>query len=228
MGRLRDRWPASPPCPRGRSTIPMSWRSGPSKPRAVTPSSNTRSELAGSGRPARGDRPSLLGRDVNPRERVYVALGSNEGRPDRLSRARPRGDRQDSPDHRARRLLGRGDRARRPAAQGRYLNQMVLVETSLDPGRFLKVLHKIEDDERPGARRALGAEDPRSRHRAVRNPAAARSRHSSSRTPNSPIANGGSGRSRNWMSWFLSRRMTASPGRRRSAAPKYATWNPHA
>jgi 2-amino-4-hydroxy-6-hydroxymethyldihydropteridine diphosphokinase len=33
-----------------------------------------------------------------------------------------------------------------PPDQERYLNQMVLVETSLDPGRFLKLLHKIEDE----------------------------------------------------------------------------------
>ena len=83
---------------------------------------------------------------MNPRERVYVALGSNLG--DRAA------------------LLGRGREALAkipltrllavssieetdpvgPPGQGRYLNQMALLETTLDPGRFLKALHRIEDE----------------------------------------------------------------------------------
>ncbi len=83
---------------------------------------------------------------MNPRERVYVALGSNVGaREEYLANARAALARlplstvlaastiEETPP------LG-------PEGQGPYLNQMVLVETALDPGRFLKALHKIEDE----------------------------------------------------------------------------------
>jgi 2-amino-4-hydroxy-6-hydroxymethyldihydropteridine diphosphokinase len=83
---------------------------------------------------------------MNPRERVYVALGSNEGdRDGYLARAREALARIPLTT-----LLGVSSVEETepvgPAGQGRYLNQMVLVETSLDPGRFLKLLHKIEDE----------------------------------------------------------------------------------
>lgn len=83
---------------------------------------------------------------MNPRERVYIALGSNLGDRERhLARAREAlaklplttllavsGIEETAP-------LG-------PEGQGPYLNQMVLAETALDPGRFLKQLHRIEDE----------------------------------------------------------------------------------
>lgn len=83
---------------------------------------------------------------MNPRERVYVALGSNLGdRAAYLDRARVALGKlplttvvavstvEETPP------LG-------PPGQGAFLNQMVLVETSLDPTRFLAQLHKIEND----------------------------------------------------------------------------------
>ncbi len=95
---------------------------------------------------------------MNPRERIYVALGSNLG--DRAAYLM-----------RAREALGKlplttilavssieETEPLGPPGQDPYLNQMALLETSLDPGRFLKLLHKIEDDngrvreERWGAR----------------------------------------------------------------------------
>jgi len=95
---------------------------------------------------------------MNPRERVYVALGSNLGaRGQYLERARAALGKlplttmlaasaiEETPP------LG-------PDGQGPYLNQMVLLETALDPGRFLKLLRGIEDEngrvraERWGAR----------------------------------------------------------------------------
>lgn len=83
---------------------------------------------------------------MNPRERVYVAIGSNLGdREAMLGRAREG--------------LGRIPLTRilavssieetepvGPEGQGRYLNQMVLLDTTLDPGRFLKALQKLEDE----------------------------------------------------------------------------------
>jgi 2-amino-4-hydroxy-6-hydroxymethyldihydropteridine diphosphokinase len=83
---------------------------------------------------------------MNPRERVYVALGSNEGdRDGYLARAREALARIPLTT-----VLGVSSVEETepvgPEGQGRYLNQMVLVETSLDPGRFLKLLHKIEDE----------------------------------------------------------------------------------
>jgi 2-amino-4-hydroxy-6-hydroxymethyldihydropteridine diphosphokinase len=83
---------------------------------------------------------------MNPRERVYVALGSNLG--DRAAYL-----------EKARAAMGKlplttiiaASRVEEtepvgPAGQGKYLNQMLLVETSLDPSRFLAQLHKIEND----------------------------------------------------------------------------------
>lgn len=83
---------------------------------------------------------------MNPRERVYVALGSNEGdRDGYLARAREALARIPLTT-----VLGASSVEETepvgPEGQGKYLNQMVLVETSLDPGRFLKLLHKIEDE----------------------------------------------------------------------------------
>jgi 2-amino-4-hydroxy-6-hydroxymethyldihydropteridine diphosphokinase len=83
---------------------------------------------------------------MNPRERVYIALGSNLGdREALLAKAREAIGRLPLTT-----LLGASSieetDAIGPPGQGRYLNQMVLVETSLDPGRFLKLLHKIEDE----------------------------------------------------------------------------------
>ena len=83
---------------------------------------------------------------MNPRERVYVALGVNLGdREGYLSRARAALAKLPLTT-----LLGvtRTEETDPvgPPGQGRYLNQMALLETSLDPGRFLKLLQKIEDE----------------------------------------------------------------------------------
>jgi 2-amino-4-hydroxy-6-hydroxymethyldihydropteridine diphosphokinase len=83
---------------------------------------------------------------MNPRERVYVALGSNQG--DRAAYLRLA--REALAKIPLTVVLGESSveetEAVGPPGQGAYLNQMVLVETSLDPGRFLKMLHKIEDE----------------------------------------------------------------------------------
>ncbi|HEY7683920.1 MAG TPA: 2-amino-4-hydroxy-6-hydroxymethyldihydropteridine diphosphokinase [Gemmatimonadales bacterium] len=83
---------------------------------------------------------------MNPRERVYVALGSNLGdRQGYLARAREALGKVPLTTVLA--VSGIEETAAvGPKDQGAYLNQMVLVETSLDPGRFLKLLHKIEDE----------------------------------------------------------------------------------
>ncbi len=83
---------------------------------------------------------------MNPRERVYVALGSNQGdRAAYLGRARDALAKLPLTN-----LLAVSAVEETPAVgpegQGPYLNQMVLVDTTLDPGRFLKLLHKIEDE----------------------------------------------------------------------------------
>jgi 2-amino-4-hydroxy-6-hydroxymethyldihydropteridine diphosphokinase len=80
---------------------------------------------------------------MNPRERVYVALGSNLGdRQGYLARAREALGKVPLTTVLA--VSGIEETAAvGPKDQGAYLNQMVLVETSLDPGRFLKLLHKI-------------------------------------------------------------------------------------
>jgi 2-amino-4-hydroxy-6-hydroxymethyldihydropteridine diphosphokinase len=83
---------------------------------------------------------------MNPRERVYVALGSNLGdRAAHLARARDALGRLPLTTVLAASAIEETDPVG-PPDQERYLNQMVLVETSLDPGRFLKLLHKIEDE----------------------------------------------------------------------------------
>jgi 2-amino-4-hydroxy-6-hydroxymethyldihydropteridine diphosphokinase len=83
---------------------------------------------------------------MNPRERVYIALGSNEGdRDGYLARAREALGKIPLTTVLGVSSIEETDPVG-PEGQGRYLNQMVLVETSLDPGRFLKMLHKIEDE----------------------------------------------------------------------------------
>lgn len=83
---------------------------------------------------------------MNPRERAYVALGGNLGdRESYLARARAALAKLPLTT-----LLGVSKVEETdpvgPPGQERYLNQMALLETSLDPGRFLKLLHKIEDE----------------------------------------------------------------------------------
>jgi len=83
---------------------------------------------------------------MNPRERVYIALGSNLGdRAALLARAREAIGRMPLTTVLAASGIEETE-AVGPPGQGQYLNQMLLVETSLDPGRFLKLLHKIEDE----------------------------------------------------------------------------------
>jgi len=83
---------------------------------------------------------------MNPRERVYVALGSNLGdRAAALARAREALGRLPLTSVLAASTIEETEPVG-PPGQERYLNQMILVETSLDPGRFLKLLHKIEDE----------------------------------------------------------------------------------
>ena len=83
---------------------------------------------------------------MNPRERVFVALGSNLGdRAAYLARAREALEKLPLTTVLASSTVEETEPVG-PAGQDRYLNQMVLVETSLDPGRFLRLLQKIEDD----------------------------------------------------------------------------------
>jgi 2-amino-4-hydroxy-6-hydroxymethyldihydropteridine diphosphokinase len=83
---------------------------------------------------------------MNPRERVYVALGSNLGaREEYLARAREAIARMPLTTVLAASSVEETEPVG-PPGQRSYLNQMLLVETSLDPGRFLKLLHKIEDE----------------------------------------------------------------------------------
>jgi 2-amino-4-hydroxy-6-hydroxymethyldihydropteridine diphosphokinase len=83
---------------------------------------------------------------MNPRERVYVALGSNLGdRAGYLARAREALGKLPLTTVLAASAIEETD-PMGPPGQGAFLNQMVLLETSLDPGRFLKLLHKIEDE----------------------------------------------------------------------------------
>jgi 2-amino-4-hydroxy-6-hydroxymethyldihydropteridine diphosphokinase len=83
---------------------------------------------------------------MNPRERVYVAMGSNLGdRPGLLARAREALARIPLTRLLAVSSIEETDPIG-PPGQDRYLNQMVLLETTLDPGRFLKALHRIEDE----------------------------------------------------------------------------------
>jgi 2-amino-4-hydroxy-6-hydroxymethyldihydropteridine diphosphokinase len=79
------------------------------------------------------------------RERVYVALGSNLGdREGYLANAREALGRLPLTAVLATSAVEETEPLGPP--QPRYLNQMVLVETGLDPGRFLKALHKIEEE----------------------------------------------------------------------------------
>jgi 2-amino-4-hydroxy-6-hydroxymethyldihydropteridine diphosphokinase len=83
---------------------------------------------------------------MNLRERVYVALGSNMGdRDSYLAKARAALAKLPLTTVLAESTVEETE-AIGPTPQGKYLNQMVLVETGLDPGRFLKLLHKIEDE----------------------------------------------------------------------------------
>jgi len=81
---------------------------------------------------------------VAPGERVYVALGSNVGdRAAHLAHARARLGRLPGT-----RLLGTSTVEETaplgPVPQGPYLNQMVLLETTLEPRELLAQLHAIE------------------------------------------------------------------------------------
>jgi 2-amino-4-hydroxy-6-hydroxymethyldihydropteridine diphosphokinase len=83
---------------------------------------------------------------MNPRERVYVALGGNLGdREGYLARARAALAKLPLTT-----LLGVSTVEETdpvgPPGQERYLNQMALLETGLDPGRFLMLLQKIEEE----------------------------------------------------------------------------------
>ncbi len=83
---------------------------------------------------------------MNPRERVYVALGSNLGdRATYLAQARTALAKLPLTTILAVSTVEE-TAAIGPGAQGPYLNQMVLVETSLDPTRFLAQLHRIEQE----------------------------------------------------------------------------------
>jgi 2-amino-4-hydroxy-6-hydroxymethyldihydropteridine diphosphokinase len=83
---------------------------------------------------------------MNPRERVYLALGSNLGdRAGYLARAREALAKLPLTTVLAASSVEETEPVG-PEGQGPFLNQMLLLETSLDPGRFLKLLHKIEDE----------------------------------------------------------------------------------
>jgi len=81
---------------------------------------------------------------VAPGERVYVALGSNMGdRAAHLAHARARLDRLSGT--RLLRVSTVEETAPLgPVPQGPYLNQMVLLETTLEPRELLAQLHEIE------------------------------------------------------------------------------------
>lgn len=83
---------------------------------------------------------------MNLRERVYVALGSNMGDRDAyLAKAREALAKLPLTTVLAESKVDETEPVG-PVPQAKYLNQMILVETGLDPGRFLKLLHKIEDE----------------------------------------------------------------------------------
>ncbi len=83
---------------------------------------------------------------MNPRERVYVALGSNLGdRAAYLEKARAAIAKLPLTTVLALSQVEETDPVG-PAGQGKYLNQMMLLETSLDPSRFLAQLHRIENE----------------------------------------------------------------------------------
>jgi 2-amino-4-hydroxy-6-hydroxymethyldihydropteridine diphosphokinase len=80
-------------------------------------------------------------------ERVYVALGSNQGdRATYLSRAREAVGRIPLTKVLATSSVEETEPVGGPP-QERFLNQMLLAETALDPSRFLKALQKIEADQ---------------------------------------------------------------------------------
>jgi 2-amino-4-hydroxy-6-hydroxymethyldihydropteridine diphosphokinase len=80
------------------------------------------------------------------KERVYVALGSNHGDREKfLANAVKALEKIPLTALLAISSVEETDPVGGPP-QGKYLNQMALLETGLDPGRFLKLLHKIEDD----------------------------------------------------------------------------------
>jgi len=80
-------------------------------------------------------------------ERVYVALGSNEGdRAAYLNKAREAVGKIPLTKVVATSSVEETEPVGGPP-QGRYLNQMLLAETALDPSRFLKALQKIENDQ---------------------------------------------------------------------------------
>lgn len=83
---------------------------------------------------------------MNPRERVYVALGSNLGdRAVYLEKARTAIGKLPLTTIIAISKVEETDPVG-PPGQDKYLNQMMLVETSLDPSRFLAQLHRIENE----------------------------------------------------------------------------------
>jgi 2-amino-4-hydroxy-6-hydroxymethyldihydropteridine diphosphokinase len=83
---------------------------------------------------------------MNPRERVYVALGSNLGdRAAYLEKARAAIGKLPLTTVIAVSRVEETDPVG-PSGQDKYLNQMMLVETSLDPSRFLAQLHRIENE----------------------------------------------------------------------------------
>ncbi|HUL70702.1 MAG TPA: 2-amino-4-hydroxy-6-hydroxymethyldihydropteridine diphosphokinase [Gemmatimonadales bacterium] len=80
-------------------------------------------------------------------ERVYIALGSNEGdRAAYLGKAREAVGKIPLTKVVATSSVEETEPVGGPP-QGRYLNQMLLAETALDPSRFLKALQKIENDQ---------------------------------------------------------------------------------
>ena len=82
---------------------------------------------------------------MNPAERVYVALGSNLGdREAYLQQAREALTRVPLTKVIAVSSVQETEPIGGPP-QPAYLNQMVLLETTLDPFRFLKALQRIED-----------------------------------------------------------------------------------
>jgi 2-amino-4-hydroxy-6-hydroxymethyldihydropteridine diphosphokinase len=83
---------------------------------------------------------------VAKRERVYVALGSNVG--DRAAHLAYARDRLATlPDSRVIKVSRVEETAPLgPIRQGPYLNQMVLLETALEPSALLDHLHAIEQE----------------------------------------------------------------------------------
>ena len=83
---------------------------------------------------------------MSPPERVYVALGSNVGdRAGYLGRARSALAKIPLTRLVAETEMEETEPVGGPV-QEPFLNQMILLETGLDPERFLKALQKIEDD----------------------------------------------------------------------------------